>query len=188
MRRPPPLPRSLAPLTLLVGAGFSLAAHAAGSPAAAHSPCPPAPAVISQLALGGLMLTLTASLHLLLTTLLVELIHHPRVEAWCRARHERRLMMTLFGAAAVALSILIDILLWAVLLRQIGAFPNFESGLYFSGITFTSVGFGDQNLPTCWRLLSVAEAVNGLLIAGWSTALLVALVQRMMQLRLGQRR
>jgi hypothetical protein len=188
MRRPPLLPRLLAPLTLPVVADFTLAAHAAGSSADSHTHCPPAPAVISQLALGGVMLALTATLQLLLTTMLVELIHHPRAEAWYRDRHERRLMTTLFGAGAVALAILIDIVLWALLLRLLGAFPNLESSLYFSGITFTSVGFGDQNLPTCWRLLSVAEAVNGLLIAGWSTALLVALVQRMMELRLRQRR
>jgi hypothetical protein len=39
-------------------------------------------------------------------------------------------------------------------------------------------------LPSCWHLLSVGLALNGLLLAGWSTALLVFLVQRSMELRL----
>jgi hypothetical protein len=186
MRRLHPLTRSLASALLGLGlAGGSSAAHAAASAGAAGLSCPPSPGVISQLALGGLMLAVTATVHLLLTTVLVEVIRAPGVEVWCKNRQERRMLTTLLGAGAVALTILLEIALWALLLRQLSVFPNFESSLFFSGITFTSVGFGDQNLPTCWRLLGVAEAVNGLLIAGWSTAILVALVQRMMELRLG---
>ena len=191
MRRRHPLPRSCAAALLGLGlAGCSGAARAAAAQAAAAAgaaavSCPPSPGVISQLVLGGLMLAVTATVHLLLTTVLVEVIRAPGVEAWCKTRQERRMLTTLLGAGAVALTILLDIALWALLLRQLSVFPNFESSLFFSGITFTSVGFGDQNLPTCWRLLGVAEAVNGLLIAGWSTAILVALVQRMLELRLG---
>ena len=38
-------------------------------------------------------------------------------------------------------------------------------------------------LPECWHLLSVGLAVNGLLMAGWSTALLVYVVQNVLELR-----
>lgn len=61
---------------------------------------------------------------------------------------------------------------------------DLEGSLYFSGITFTTVGYGDMTLPACWRLLSVGEAVNGVLMAGWSTAQLITVVQRMMELRI----
>jgi hypothetical protein len=52
--------------------------------------------------------------------------------------------------------------------------------LYFSGIAFTPVGYRDITLAKCWQLLSAGEAVNGVLMAGWSTAQLIFLVQRMM--------
>jgi voltage-gated potassium channel Kch len=78
----------------------------------------------------------------------------------------------------------VEILLWALLYRGLGLFPALEGSLYFSGITFTTVGYGDMTLPACWRLLSVAEAVNGVLMAGWSTAQLVYVVQRITLLRL----
>ena len=48
----------------------------------------------------------------------------------------------------------------------------------------TTVGYGDMTLPHCWQLLSVSEAVNGVLMAGWSAAQLISVVQRMMELRL----
>jgi hypothetical protein len=35
----------------------------------------------------------------------------------------------------------------------------------------------------CWRLLSVGEAINGVLMAGWSTAQLIFIVQRAMTLQ-----
>ena len=45
------------------------------------------------------------------------------------------------------------------------------------------MGYGDVTLPQCWRLLSVSEAVNGVLMADWSAAQLIRVVQRMMELR-----
>uniref|UniRef100_UPI004049FC74 potassium channel family protein n=1 Tax=Cyanobium sp. TaxID=2164130 RepID=UPI004049FC74 len=55
--------------------------------------------------------------------------------------------------------------------------------MYFSGITFTTVGYGDITLEKCWRLLRVGEAINGVPMAGWSTAQLIFVVQRAMTLQ-----
>jgi voltage-gated potassium channel Kch len=73
---------------------------------------------------------------------------------------------------------------WAWVYRFVGAIHGLEASLYFSGITFTTVGYGDITLAKCWQLLSVGEAVNGVLMAGWSTALLIVLVQKMMTFHL----
>ena len=97
-------------------------------------------------------------------------------------------MVVLGGAGLIGLTLLADILLWALLLRALGLFSSLESSFYFSGITFTSVGYGDVTLPECWRLLGVGLGLNGVLMAGWSTALLMFLVQRMMELRLSSHR
>ena len=64
--------------------------------------------------------------------------------------------------------------------RFVGTIHDLETSLYFSGITFTTVEYGDLTLAKCWQLLSVGEALNGVLMAGWSTALLILMVQRMM--------
>ena len=43
----------------------------------------------------------------------------------------------------------------------------------------TTVGYGDVALTAVhWRLLSGIEALNGMLLLGWSTALLYAIVHR----------
>ena len=130
------------------------------------------------------MLILTSVIHTLVTVIQAECTHRQRLDAWCAPRSRRRLLMILAMALLTALALWVEILLWALLYQGLGLFSGLEGSLYFSGITFTTVGYGDMTLPACWRLLSVAEAVTGVLMAGWSTAQLVYVVQRIITLRL----
>ena len=76
---------------------------------------------------------------------------------------------------------LLEALAWAVTFWLLPAHANlktFEEAVYFSTVTFTTLGYGDITLSPPWRLLSGIEAMNGILLAGWSTALLFSVVQR----------
>jgi voltage-gated potassium channel Kch len=83
------------------------------------------------------------------------------------------MVLLLFLAALVELNI------WAVTYLAVGAIPDIEPALYFSTVTFTTLGYGDLTLDTNWRLLSSFEAANGTLMFGWSTAIVVAVLHRM---------
>lgn len=166
-------------------AGVALLIPLAQSAAAATAPARCASTGVAlQLLVCAAMLIATCLVHLGITTLITELSHQPRLIDWCAPKPLRRTLAVLIGAGLTALALLLEILLWALLIRGLGLLPTLESSFYFSGITFTSVGYGDVMLPSCWHLLSVGLALNGLLLAGWSTALLVFLVQRSMELRL----
>ena len=67
---------------------------------------------------------------------------------------------------------------WAVFYYQVNLFPNFETALYFSATTFSTLGYGDILLPTGWRLTATLEAISGLLFIGWSTAFIFATLQK----------
>ena len=56
-------------------------------------------------------------------------------------------------------------------------FSSFSESVYFSLITFTTLGYGDIILSSGWRLLSGLEAINGIMLIGWSTALMFSLIQ-----------
>ena len=75
--------------------------------------------------------------------------------------------------------IVLDLALWGMFYYASGALPSFEEALYFSTVTFTTVGYGDIVLGREWRQLATFEAVNGWIIFGWATALIVALIQRL---------
>jgi ion channel len=71
-----------------------------------------------------------------------------------------------------------QIAFWALLYTALGAFKDFETALYFSGVTFTSLGYGDVVLNGRMRLLGPLQAANGLMMFGITTALFIAAVQQ----------
>ena len=70
----------------------------------------------------------------------------------------------------------IGIAAWAIFYWRSGSMPDLESAVYFSGVTYTSVGYGDLVLVRPWRLLAPIEALTGLLMGGLSTGFFFALV------------
>ena len=173
--------------TLLLGAVGLLVPLSGQAKAATTMAGCTSPGIAIQLLICSAMLVVACVMQLGLTTLIAEWTHHPSLIQWCAAKASRRALAVLVGAKLVVLALLSYILMWALLFSGLGLLPDLETSFYFSGITFTTVGYGDEILPTCWRLLSVGLAVNGVLMAGWSTALLVYIVQRSMELRLQQR-
>ena len=72
----------------------------------------------------------------------------------------------------------LEILAWALMYVSVGAIDGFEKALYFSTVTFTTLGYGDVLLSEKWRLLGSFEAANGIILFGWSTAVVMAAVQK----------
>jgi hypothetical protein len=78
---------------------------------------------------------------------------------------------------------LLDIALWGLLYAMGRAFADVHSAIYFSSVTYTTVGYGDLVLPPAWRLVGGIEALTGILMCGWSTGSFFALVSRMFRAR-----
>jgi hypothetical protein len=80
----------------------------------------------------------------------------------------------------LVVGIVVQITLWAIFYRFldiIATIDTFEKALYFSGVTFTSLGYGDVVLPPGYRLLAVLEAATGLLMFGITTAVMVTVLE-----------
>ena len=76
----------------------------------------------------------------------------------------------------------VEIWLYAAAFWGLGAIGDFESALYFSTATFTTLGYGDIVLDGKWRLFGAIEAGNGLILFGWSTAFLLSVTGRLRML------
>jgi hypothetical protein len=74
----------------------------------------------------------------------------------------------------------VEIILWACtyLLVAGNELGSLEAATYFSAVTFTTLGYGDITLSDAWRLLSGFEAINGIVLIGWTTAFLYAVLSR----------
>ena len=95
--------------------------------------------------------------------------------------HPLRMLVALF-LLIFALHV-VEIGVWAVFYVAAGVLPTFEEAVYFSIASYTTVGYGDVVLGPEWRVLGAAEAAAGVLLFGWSTALLFAAIQRLYQPR-----
>lgn len=80
----------------------------------------------------------------------------------------------------------VEIFLWAVAYMLVASdeLQTFESAIYFSAVTFTTLGYGDITLSSNWRLLAGFEAIGGIVLIGWTTAFLYAVLQRLWEAHL----
>ena len=86
---------------------------------------------------------------------------------------------TVIWVLFLMIPVILDVTPWAIFYYAQRAMPSFEDAIYFSTVTFTTVGYGDIVLGSEWRQLATFEAVNGWIIFGWATALMVTLIQRL---------
>ena len=137
-----------------------------------------------------------------LLVVITVVIHAVGTAAWLRVLGQRyadengvvrsgKTLHVLISTVIVLLFLLtIEIIVWAsayLALLPAGELASFEEAVYFSFITFTTLGYGDITLSEHWRLLSGIEALNGIMLAGWTTAMLFAVVQKTWQGMVRQR-
>jgi hypothetical protein len=78
---------------------------------------------------------------------------------------------------------LIEIALWAVLFLICGEFKDFAAAYYFSAVNYSTLGYGDVVMSAAWKLLGPLEAANGSLMFGVSTAMIFAVISRLILAR-----
>jgi hypothetical protein len=100
-----------------------------------------------------------------------------------RTRHLRRLVYVLEQMGVilgVALGLFamhaLQILGYTFTYLWVDAFDDFETALYFSTSTFTTVGYGEIFIEGPWRLVAAIQSANGFLALGWSTIFLLSVL------------
>jgi hypothetical protein len=90
-------------------------------------------------------------------------------------------LAALFVRLAIAVVVLhgLEILVWAGFYRW-HCLPSWDSAMYFSASSYSTLGCGDVSLPSSWRSLATLESVIGVLMCGISVSLLFAIVTRLL--------
>jgi hypothetical protein len=81
---------------------------------------------------------------------------------------------------------IVEIGIWGGFYHWKGILPDLNTALYFSSITYTTVGYGDVVLSPAWRNFSSAEALVGILMAGLSTSFFFMFLSRLFYQRFTQ--
>ena len=125
-------------------------------------------------------LTILASTAVMIGFVLVAIRLVRRAEANYADRHPGVWQFFRLLSSAVVLVLIAHTLcvwLWALLFRLLGVFPTLEEAVYFSMVSFTTVGYGDVVAPQGWRILSGFISVNGILAFGIFTAVLIEIIR-----------
>lgn len=135
-----------------------------------------------QLALATFMVLLTVMVHgvgLVVLTRVLRLEQHEERAAHYSPLSTRGIAFTF--ALVIGLFAIhgLEIWLYAALYLFGGAQPDLHQAVYFSTITYGTIGYDDEGLPRAWQLVAAIEGINGVILLGWSTAFFVALVARL---------
>ena len=137
-----------------------------------------------QIVWGVALMVATTFVHAGCTGLLLRVLRNVHLDHWAV---RSPLLQTFLITGVVVLLLLASLVesgLWAATYLYLGTLSHFEEAFYFSTVTFTTLGFGDITLEPEWRVLASLEAANGIVLFGWSTALIFTVVQHMVQARL----
>jgi Ion channel len=77
----------------------------------------------------------------------------------------------------------IEIAMWALVFMICGEFQEFGAAFYHSAVNYSTLGYGDVIMSPSWKLLGPLEAADGSLMFGVSTAMIFAVIQRLIQTR-----
>lgn len=88
-------------------------------------------------------------------------------------------MFTLLTVFALIFVHFIEIWLFAFLYDFLGALPTFQESLYFSTISYATIGYSDAAIANEWRMVAALEGILGVILLGWSTAFFVRVLGRL---------
>jgi len=139
--------------------------------------------MLRQIFVAFILVSINVSIHATGMVALFQWVtrRRPRIEEKIGASYEILLLIRIF---AVIISLhLAQICAWAAFYTLSGELANFETALYFSISSYTTIGYGDVVLPPEWRLLGGIEGVTGVLMFGWSTGVIFAVVSRLLAIQ-----
>ena len=101
-------------------------------------------------------------------------------------RHTRwprsQLMAVMVATAAVLMvAHTLEVFVWALAYAIVGAAPADSDLLYFAFVNYTTLGYGDITPTQAWRLTGPMTAMNGILMFGWSTAVLFEVLRKTLE-------
>ena len=130
-----------------------------------------------QFLVGGIVSVINIMIHALMTVGTVGIARSSGLRHAERPRLHLVLVMVR-TAAALMVAHTLEVIVWALAYAVAGAAPADSDLLYFAFVNYTTLGYGDITPVPAWRLIGPMTAMNGILMFGWSTALLFEVLRK----------
>ena len=130
----------------------------------------------SQFIWGSVVLGLCSLLHLVFISWWIGILKSFTIKVSGTGRFQSVFVPIAGTFALLIFSHTVQVWIWAIILIRLGALPELFQAIYFSLITYTTVGYGDLILSDPFKIFGAMASVTGLLNFGVSTAVLVAVL------------
>ncbi len=77
----------------------------------------------------------------------------------------------------------VEVVVWSLAYSMVDAAPADANLVYFAFVNYTTLGYGDVVPVERWQLLGPITAMNGVLMFGWSTAVIFEVLRKALRLR-----
>src|SRR5215470_12153840 len=133
--------------------------------------------MLRQFLFGGAISLLNIALHALVTTIVI------RVAQSAGAANKSQSSLLLIAVMIPTASVLmlahaLEVVVWSLAYSIVDAAPAGANLVYFAFVNYTTLGYGDVVPVERWRLLGPITAMNGVLLFGWSTAVIFEVLRR----------
>jgi hypothetical protein len=97
------------------------------------------------------------------------------------SRQSLRLVAVMIATVSVLMTAhIVEVIVWSLAYMMVGAAPPGTDFIYFAFVNYTTLGYGDVTPIERWQLLGPMTAMNGVLLFGWSTAVIFAVLRKTM--------
>lgn len=133
--------------------------------------------MVVQFLVGSIVSVINIVIHALVTVTAIGIARAAGLRYLARPRLPLMAVMVA-TAAALMVAHTIEVLVWALAYAMVGAAPAGSDLLYFAFVNYTTLGYGDVTPVQKWRLTGPMTAMNGILMFGWSTAVLFEVLRK----------
>ncbi len=134
-----------------------------------------------QVLIGASMIAFTVVVHTMGIIGLIACLKFMNAQALGHRNYAGLMRVLVLVILGIFLIHTLEIWSWAFLYLWLEQFVSMERALYFSTVTFTTLGYGDITLDERWQLLSSFEAANGIILFGVSTAFVFAVMRALLE-------
>jgi hypothetical protein len=97
------------------------------------------------------------------------------------SRKSLRLVTVMIATVSVLMAAHIaEVVVWSLAYAMVDIAPPGSDLIYFAFVNYTTLGYGDVTPLQRWQLLGPMTAMNGVLLFGWSTAVIFAVLRKTM--------
>lgn len=133
--------------------------------------------MLRQILFGGAVSAVNIAIHAFVMTIVVQVAQ--RVSATNKVGSSTYLIVVMIPTVLVLmLTHMVEITVWAFSYFIASAAPEGADRLYFAFVNYTTLGYGDVIPVARWRLLGPMTAMNGVLLFGWSTAVIFEVLRK----------